>query len=242
MNKQSNAYIIIYSSILVIVVAAALSFTAIKLRPLQQQNVEMEMMSNILGSVGALGDAKEPAAIEAAYKKYITESFLVDSKGNKVDATQQEIFAILGGLKGAYAAPEDSRKLPLFVSNVDGKTNYIVPIIGTGLWGPVWGYMALNDDLNTVAGVVFAHKSETPGLGAEIATPSFQNQYIGKSLFDGTTFKGIGVTKGAGSSDGNAHAVDAISGGTITARAVGDMVINCLKVYVPFFEKVSVEK
>lgn len=238
MNKQSNTYIITYASILVIVVAAVLSFTAIKLRPIQQENIEIEMMSSILGSVGLLEAGSTPEEVKSSYDKYIVESFLVDSKGDKKEATKEEIFSILSSLKAAYAADAATIEVPVFISKNDkGASNYIIPISGTGLWGPIWGYVALNPDCNTVDGVVFDHKSETPGLGAEIATPFFEDQYVGKTLFKDGKFVGIGVTKGSGSSVGNNHAVDAITGGTITSRAVGDMVISCLDVYVPFFEK-----
>lgn len=240
MNKQSNTYIITYASILVVAVAAVLSYTAITLRPTQQQNIEIEMMSSILGSVGELGEAKDPAAIEAAYNNVVIESFLINPSGERKEASKEELFAKLSSLKDAYAASEESRELPIFITkNSKGQINYVIPIIGTGLWGSIWGYIAVNSDGNTIDGVVFDHKSETPGLGAEIATPDFEGQYVNKKLFNGDTFVGVGVTKGAGSSTGNDHAVDAISGGTITSRAVGDMVVSCVNDYVPFLKKAS---
>lgn len=241
MNKQSNTYIIVYSIILVVVVAVVLSFTALTLKPTQLANVEVEKMSDILGSVG-LYDAEEAGKaadkavfVKDEYAKYIVESFLVNAKGEKQDADAAQTFAVLNNLKAELALPLDQVKLPVFVSkNTSGKVNYVFPVYGTGLWGPIWGYIALSDDLNTIDGVIFDHKSETPGLGAEITTADFQGQFVNKTIFDNSNFVGIQVLKGAGSSKGNDHAVDAISGGTITSRAVQAMILDCLKIYEPF--------
>lgn len=242
MNKQSNTYIISYSVILVVVVAVVLSFAALSLKDIQQANVEVEKMSDILGSVGlfdaeAANSAPDKSAyVKDEYKKNISSSFLVNSKGEKIEADQSQIFATMNNLKAEFAKPASELAIPVFVSTVNGDTKYVFPIYGTGLWGPIWGYVALKDDLNTVAGVVFGHKSETPGLGAEIATPAFQDQFNNKSIFDNGEFVSIGVLKGVGSSKGNDHAVDAVSGGTITSRAVQSMLSDCLSLYAPYIE------
>jgi Na+-transporting NADH:ubiquinone oxidoreductase subunit C len=114
---------------------------------------------------------------------------------------------------------------------------YIIPVAGSGLWGPVWGYIALEEDWNTIAAVVFDHKGETPGLGAEISTPGFEGQFTGKKLFEGAELVSITVLKGSGASRGNDHAVDAISGGTITSRAVENMIRATLAGYKSYIEK-----
>ncbi len=239
--KQTNAYIIGYSIVLVVVVAVVLSLVTLSLGPRQHSNMQAEKMSDILGSVGlydaeAADKAKDKNQyIINTYKKYITESFLVDSKGNKIPDA-------LGNLKAEFAKPEAERRLPVFVSRNDaGQVNYILPVYGTGLWGPIWGYLALQKNLDTIDGAVFGHKSETPGLGAEIATPAFQKQFVGKTLFGNGSFVGINVTKGVGSSAGNSHAVDAISGGTITSRAVQSMIKDCIGDYEPFLVKNGVK-
>ncbi|MFI3321643.1 MAG: NADH:ubiquinone reductase (Na(+)-transporting) subunit C [Rikenellaceae bacterium] len=243
MNKQSNLYTVIYSIVLVTVVAAALAFVSVSLKPIQQQNVEIEKKSDILGSVGLYNPENikgdKDAYINELYSKFITESFLVNSKGEKCgDAA--EAFKVLNNLKAVYAKPQAERELPVFISkNESGKINYIFPVYGTGLWGPVWGYIAVDADLNTINGAVFDHKSETPGLGAEIASDGFEGQFTNetKTLFEGGKFVGIVVTKGVGSSKGNPHAVDAVSGGTITSRAVETMIVTCLADYVPYINK-----
>ncbi len=246
--KQTNTYIIVYSIVLVVVVAVVLSLVTLWLTPRQQSNVQAEKMSDILGSVGLYDAQKASEAddkneyIKELYAKYIIESFLVDSKGNKIAGSEKEAFMALGNLKAEFAKPESERRLPVFVSkNGAGQVNYIFPVYGAGLWGPIWGYISLATNLDTVDGAVFDHKGETPGLGAEIANPPFQKQFIGKSLFDGASFVGISVTKGVGSSSGNPHAVDAVSGGTITSRGVQSMIKDCLGDYEPFLVKYGVK-
>ncbi len=248
MNRQSNTYIIGYSIVLVVVVAVVLSLVTLSLSSRQQSNVEVEKMSDILGSVG-LYNAEEAAKapnkndyVKSEYAKYIVESFLVDSEGNKIPNSEKEAFATLNNLKAEFAKDASERKLPVFVSkNDEGRINYILPVYGAGLWGPIWGYISLEQNLDTINGSVFGHKGETPGLGAEIATPAFQKQFVGKTLFSNGAFVGISVTKGVGSSAGNSHAVDAISGGTITSRAVESMIKTCVGDYEPFLAKYGVK-
>lgn len=245
MNKQSNTYIVTYATILVIVVAAVLSFAAIKLQPMQQANVKTEKMGAILSTIGEGGDAAtapdKNKYIEAEFGKFITKAFFVDSTGTVTDAPTAEVLASLNNLPAVFA---EQTAMPVFVATVekDGKsqTEYVVPMTGKGLWGPVWGYIALNDDCNTVVGAVFDHKSETPGLGAEIATKAFQDQFIDKHIFNKEgQFVSINLLKGNGASAGNPYAVDAISGGTLTSDGVKKMLMNCLGDYVPFFEKIQ---
>lgn len=242
MNKQSNTYIVTYATILVVVVAAVLSFAAIKLQPMQQANVKTEKMGAILSTIGEGTQAgmvsDKNKYIEEEFGKFITKAFFVDSTGTATDAPTEQVLASLNNLPAVFA---ERAAMPVFVATVDGgKTEYVVPMTGKGLWGPVWGYIALNEDCNTVMGAVFDHKSETPGLGAEISTKPFQDQFIDKQIFnkDGL-FVSIDLTKGKGSSAGNPYAVDAISGGTLTSNGVKAMIFNCLGDYVPFFEKVQ---
>lgn len=241
MNKNSNTYIIAYATLLVVVVAAVLSYASISLKPRQEANVLIEKKGAILASIGqGLDAAKAPEGkdkyIDAEYAKYITAGFFVNAAGDRTDADSKAILDALGKLPEVFATKE---AMPVFeAKSADGKTLYVVPLTGKGLWGPVWGYLALSADCNTVEGAVFDHKGETPGLGAEIALPAFQKQFIGKHLFDGTKFESITLTKGVGSSEGNPYAVDAISGGTLTSNGVRDMLKNCLADYVPFFEKI----
>lgn len=241
MNKQSNTYIITYATVLVVVVAAVLSFAAIELQPRQEANVKIEKMGAILGAIGkGVSDAAvsdKDRYIEQTFGTYITKTLFVDSLGNATEATTEEV---LGALNDLPAVFDTKTAMPVFVATLsDDATEYVVPLTGKGLWGAVWGYIALNDDCNTVAGAVFDHKSETPGLGAEITTAAFQEQFVGKRIFKDGRFESIDLLKGKGSSAGNPYAVDAISGGTLTSNGVKAMLRVCLGDYVPFFEKVQ---
>ena len=135
----------------------------------------------------------------------------------------------------------NTQLLPLFISEVDGATRYIIPLRGKGLWGPIWGFIALEDDVNKVYGAVFDHEKETPGLGAEINTPIFQEPFAGKTIFEGEVFTPIKVIKG-GPKEGDMHGVDGISGGTITSNGVSDMLSERLNMYLPYFNKIKLEK
>jgi Na+-transporting NADH:ubiquinone oxidoreductase subunit C len=127
------------------------------------------------------------------------------------------------------------RQLPVFVCEKEGEKYYIFPLRGKGLWGPIWGYISLESDMNTVYGAVFDHKSETPGLGAEIKESWFENNFNGKKIFEEGRFVGIDVVKG-GADPGDNYAVDAISGGTITSKGLEDMIYDNLSAYDTFFE------
>lgn len=236
LDTNSNLYTFIYASVLVIVVAAALAFTAVKLKPMQDKNVRVEKMQNILQSIGVNADFEQA---EKLYKTHITNSYVVNSKGEKL----KNIIAFGISLKVQYKKKPENRILPVYEAKTDdGTKKIIIPLRGKGLWGPIWGYFALDDDFNTIYGAVFDHKGETPGLGAEIATPGFQKQFNGKTLFDGDNFVSITVYKGGkGSAEkaGNTkHGVDAISGGTITSKGLERMVKqDWLFAYKNFLEK-----
>jgi Na+-transporting NADH:ubiquinone oxidoreductase subunit C len=215
MDKNNNVYIIVYSVVMVVVVAAVLAVAAMVLQPIQNKNIALETKGALLASVGVETDSRN---VEAEYAKYITEIAVPTPDGEDSD--------------------KSSLHRVLFKSTAGGRTLYIIPVSGSGLWGPVWGYVALEEDWNTISGVVFDHKGETPGLGAEISTPKFEGQFTGKRIFDDAgALVSITVLKGAGASRGNDHAVDAISGGTITSRAVETMIRATLQQYLPYIEQ-----
>lgn len=138
-------------------------------------------------------------------------------------------------IEDKITAVNSQRQLPVFVCEKEGDTYYIVPLRGKGLWGPIWGYIALEGDLNTVYGAVFDHKSETPGLGAEINTSWFQDNFKGKKIFKEEQFQSIEVAKG-GADVQDQYAVDAVSGGTITSKGLESMLYDCLLGYETFFK------
>ena len=236
MKKDSNLYIFMYASIMVIIVAAVLSFTAETLKPIQQQNVKVEKIQNILSSVG-IESTKQNA--EEMFDKYIPNEnrIVINSKGEKVEGNAFDI-----NLKEQNGKALDQRSLPLFIVNMDdGTKKSIVPLLGTGLWGPIWGYIAFEPDNNTIFGAIFDHKGETPGLGAEISKESFQKPFKAKTIFEGDKFVSITVHKGgkgaAEAAGDTQHGVDAISGGTITSKGLEKMLYESLEGYQSYFKE-----
>ena len=254
MDKNSNTYTFIYAAVIVVVVAAALATTSLVLKEPQLKNIEIEKKQNILASVNKGAEAntvKDRAAyIESEYAAYIVESFIVNGNGEQksgnafdVDMKPEtdKIKLITAGAANAEALRKDLN-LPIFVyKNDDGSKKYIIPVRGVGLWGPIWGYLSFHDDFNTVYGAIFDHKSETPGLGAEISRPNFAKQFIGKQIFENGNFVSIKVIKD-GAPAGDLHCVDAISGGSITCNAVTAMLHDYLGEYRAYFEKMQHEK
>ncbi|MCG8373185.1 MAG: NADH:ubiquinone reductase (Na(+)-transporting) subunit C, partial [Balneolales bacterium] len=156
--------------------------------------------------------------------------YVVNSKGEKVDGD-----AFVVDLKKEHAKPVAEQKLPIFECEIDGKVKYIIPLRGSGLWGPIWGYMSVEDDMNTIYGANFDHEGETPGLGAEISTSMFEEPFKGKKLFDGNgKFVSILVAK-ASEKAPIEHKVDGISGGTITSKGLEKMLKDDLSAYKAFF-------
>lgn len=230
MKNFSNLYIFCFSAVLVLIVAAALSFTALTLKPQQDRNIEIERQRNILSTLGIESTAEDA---EAKYKQYIKQSIVIKADGSVVNGETAEKI----DLKKENDKPENEKRLPLYLGEKDGKSYIIVPLRGNGLWGPIWGNVALDHDMNTIYGVNFDHKGETPGLGAEINTPQFQNQFKQKKIFDASNkLTSIKVEK-TGSYSPNDHTVDAISGGTITSKGVEAMLKNNLTPYQTYFSQ-----
>ncbi|MCF8357731.1 MAG: NADH:ubiquinone reductase (Na(+)-transporting) subunit C [Prolixibacteraceae bacterium] len=231
MNRNGNTYTFIYASVMVIIVATILSVAAISLKPLQQQNIEVEKKQNILASVN-INPPKEEAG--KTYEKIIINSYVVNSSGE----TMEGIDAFTVDMKKEHAKPVEQRALPVYEAVIENEgIKYIMPLYGAGLWGPLWGYISLNSDMNTVYGAFFDHQSETPGLGAEIVTDMFQDPFTGKTLFDQNgEFVSITVAKKSEKAP-EQHRVDAISGGTITSKGLQEMLYNDLQQYIAFFKK-----
>jgi len=228
---------------MVIAVAAILSFAAMALKPYQDKNIEVEKKKYILESAHlakSLGEAENKQKyIEEEYEKFITNSFVVDSKGNKKEGV--DAFSV--NMKYELSLPVEERSLPVYICSLeDGSAKYIIPVRGKGLWGPIWGNMAFNDDFNTIYGVVLDHKAETPGLGAEIKQDFFTSPFNGKKIFNADgNLEAINIYKGGKGAAEIAgdfeHGVDAISGGTITSKGVEKMFRDNLSDYENYFKK-----
>lgn len=229
-NVNSNGYTFAFAGILVIVVAALLSFAATSLKPQQDMNVELEKKQNILKSINI--SVERDGAAEA-YSTYIQQE-LVLQNGAVVENPAVGAFDL--DMAKELSKSDSERLYPLFVANVEGQTFYILPMRGKGLWGPIWGYVALKEDANTVYGANFDHKSETPGLGAEISTAKFQAQFPGKKVYNEGEIALSVVKPGLPATD---YTVDGISGGTITSNGLGDMLKDCIAGYTAYFNAVK---
>ncbi len=230
MDVNKNSYTIGFATIMVIIVAALLSSAAIGLKPFQSKNIEQEKKQNILKSVG-VEVSREQAEID--YSTYIKDELVLNHLGEIQEGSAFNI-----DLSKEVRKDVKDQSFPLYVADVEGEIRYIIPLRGKGLWGPIWGFISLEKDLNTISAAVFDHKAETPGLGAEINRDFFQDPFAGKTIFDGEEFKSIKVIKG-GAKEGDKHGVDGISGGTITSDGVTDMIFERLSKYLPYFNNVK---
>jgi Na+-transporting NADH:ubiquinone oxidoreductase subunit C len=238
MNKNSSGFTFGFASAMVIIVAVLLSLCAIGLKSYQESNVRAEKMQNILQSVGVTAEMKDA---EATFNKFIKEKVVLDISGKAVSGDVDAFDIDLKKEQDKIKTGDGDKQLfPLFVFEKDNQTYYVIPVRGKGLWGPIWGYVALEKDMNTVYGASFGHKGETPGLGAEIAQPPFQRQFRGKKIFESGDFVSVKVVKG-GAQPGDLHGVDAISGGTVTSNGVSEMLARTLKSYIPYFKNKLVQ-
>lgn len=233
MNKNSNGYQILYSAIMVLLVGTALAFVYMQLRPTQVRNEDNDKRMQILSSIHVSATA---ADADKKFEKYIIAEYNVDQNGNIVDSTKNTAFKV--DMKNNVKLDPSKRRLPVYVSRTDnGEIKYILPVYGAGLWGPIWGYVSLNADGNTIYGANYSHQGETPGLGARITEEQFSNEFKDKHLFVDGTFKSVEVMKKGQKPTDGADYVDAITGATITSRGVQSMLHDCLKYYEPFLAK-----
>ena len=222
-DTNSDVYAVLYSAVVVVIVAFLLAGVSSALKPMQDANDELDKKKQILAS---LNERNLPDAA-ATYDALIVADPIVDAQGNVV--------AENGGFEVANDAVSEDN-LPLYIAEIDGATKYILPMTGNGLWGGIWGYLALNDDCNTIYGVYFSHASETPGLGAEIAGDKFQGRFPGKKVYGENGEVGLSVLKK--SADAEFH-VDAVSGATITCNGVDAMLKLKLSPYYKYLNSLT---
>ena len=214
LNTNSDFYAIIYAAIVVVIVAFMLAGVSSALKPMQDENIKLDKMKQILSSLH-IKDVKDA---KAEYEKIVKRDAVVNAAGKEVKA------------EGGFDVPNDAitaDNLPIYVCEVNGEEKYVIPMTGQGLWGGIWGYMAVNSDGNTIYGAYFSHASETPGLGAEIASEKFTSLFKGKSLFSGNDV--LKTVKGRLKNE--AVEVNSISGATITCNGVSAMLEKCLNNY-----------
>ena len=229
MDRNGNTYTFLYAAIMVILVAAVLASVSMALKPRQKRNFEIEKKKNILASVNIVSDASNA---EEIYADKILNEYVINVKGEETEGD-----AFNTDLKKERAKDTNEMSLPVFEFKTEEGIKYVFPLLGSGLWGPIWGFIALNEDMNTIYGANFDHEGETPGLGAEISTTQFEKEFIGKQLFDDNgKLISILVAK-VGEVAPEEHKVDGISGGTITSKGLERMLLDDFTSYQEFLKK-----
>ena len=245
-NKNSTGYTFAFSIVMVVIVGATLAYTSLSLKPKQKANAADKQMIDILGAI-QVSSSRETA--KADFSKYVKQRISIDYNGSEVENMSGDVdptnakdpfnidvkkdYRANKPVKGdASWANASDLIFPLYVCEKEGDSLYVIPVVGSGLWGPIWGYVALESDLKTIYGVKFDHKTETPGLGAEIKEDFFSDKFNDKSLASSAPY--FKVIKGGLEPDENS--VDGITGGTITSKGVGEMVNRTIGVYSKFFE------
>ena len=226
-----------FAIILVVICGAGLALLATSLKPLQQSNVANEKRQFILSAAGyaSIDELKkmEMSEIEKVFNESFTNE-VYDKDGKVLEGVDAFAIDIVKEFKSTKTNV-DARKYPVFHYNNGGVERHIIPMAGNGLWGPIWGFIALGKDKNTVEGVVFDHKGETPGLGSKITESAFVNMFTSspKTIMNGDKYVSINVVKG-GVKDAE-HEVDAIAGATITSNGVGAMLRGGFSPYMKAF-------
>ena len=239
LNKESNGYTFGFAIVLVVVVGSSLALLSMGLKDKQDQNQEVKKKIDILKAMLPVeeGDKINRSNADETFKKYIdaSDALILSAEGNVIGNGKDAFkIDIQKDFKDKTIDPED-RKYPLFIGKKDGKTVYILPVVGKGLWGPIWGNISIGDDMNTIVGVSFGHKGETPGLGAEITQQFFIDRWLNETITDenGDFGKFEIVKDGSGA---NPKKVDGITGGTITSKGVEEMTNRSLAVYSTYFK------
>ena len=242
--QQSNLYIIVFSAVLTIVLGGLLSLTNQGLKPMQQRSIELDTKKKILSSVTDLGKKKGQEVLDL-YKETI-ESSVYDIEGNIVETDEKgaPIVAENVNIAKNFKLPAEQREYPVFIYHAPGNNEaveaYILPVFGKGLWGPIYGFVALDTDLNTIKGISLDHDKETPGLGARITGNDVQERYVGKKIFDNSgNLVSVSMLKGENNTSEalDSHHIDGMSGATITGKGVNDMLQNYFGHYQKFIEK-----
>lgn len=219
MKTSSNSYTIIYSTVLVIIVAFLMAFVFQALKPAQDANVQLDQQKQILFALNQDRDMTNPQA-EKLWKEIITADDIINADGQVTTSGKQ------GGIEAGFKLnSKDAKegKLALFRCNVKGEVKYVIPVYGNGLWGPINGFIAINADKKTIFGAYFNHESETAGLGAEIKdNKSWQDKFKGKKLFAAGDEKKIALSVMKKITDPQTQ-VDAVTGATLTSNGVTEM-------------------
>lgn len=245
LDTSKNSYTVLFAAGMVLVVGSLLAYVSSALKPAIKENERFEKQQNILYAMGVNENSDEgsvsfipTSAVEQTFKSYIKEQLVIE--GDQITENNE---AYLIDMKREIAAAKrgETPKLPLLVGEKDGKTYYILPMYGKGLWDAIWGYLSVDDNM-IVQGVYFDHKGETPGLGANIKARFFMDDFTGESLLSGTKLAGIQIAKGNNdplNTDKNDHQIDALAGATITGNGVTAMITETVNLYKNYLETIK---
>ncbi len=244
-DTQKNSYTILFSAAMVLVVGALLAFVSSALKPTIKENERFEKQQNILYAMGVNENADEgsvnfvpTSSVEKTFSQYIKKQLVLEG-GNLTE--DPEAYLIDMKQQVALAKAGQPARLPVLIGEKDGKTYYILPMYGKGLWDAIWGYLALDDKM-VVQGVYFDHKGETPGLGANIKERYFMDDFAGETVLAGARYVGVQVAKGNNdplNQDKQDNQVDALAGATITGNGVTAMIADTFRLYQDYLKTVS---
>ena len=220
-DTNSNVYTIVYASVMVIIVAFLLAFVSSALKPMQDANVENDTKGQILTSLNMDIEGMDVSAVFAEKVK--------DMIWNGTELVPYD-----GKFNSTYGSLIKEGQLHVFVASTDEGTKYVIPVTGRGLWGGLWGYVALNEDKQNVFGTYFYHESETAGLGSRIAERAFQNLFSNKPLFENGNNSEIALSVVKSGSAQSEYEVNGITGATLTSKGVDAMIKNGLGAYITF--------
>jgi Na+-transporting NADH:ubiquinone oxidoreductase subunit C len=245
-NTDKNSYTFIFAIIMVVIVGALLAFISSSLRGTISENIRLEKQQNILYAMGVNNNDEgsvefiSTSEVSEVFNQYIKKQLVIE--GDQI-TEDKEAFLIDLKKEGERAKNGEERRLPVFVGEKDGKTFYILPMLGKGLWDAIWGYVALDDKL-VIQGVFFDHKGETPGLGANIKQRFFMDDFSGESILDSDQIVGVKVIKGNNdplNNDKLDNEVDALAGATITGNGLSVMLADSFKLYENYLNSILVQ-
>jgi Na+-transporting NADH:ubiquinone oxidoreductase subunit C len=229
-DKNSNGFTFGFAIAMVVVVGAVLALIAMGLKERQVKNQLDKKRIDILGAIKVEASRENAAEV---FNQYVKNSYVIDHKGNPVEGGVSAFDIDIKKDFRDKTLSEEDKRYPLYECEKDGKMLYVVPMVGKGLWGPIWGFVSVEDDFTTIYGAKFDHKTETPGLGAEIKEDFFTEKFDEKKLADkGKYFE---VLKG-GSVPSEPNQVDGITGGTITSKGVEEMMNRTFDIYMKYFD------
>ncbi len=246
-KTDGNIYTLIFAIIMVVIVGSLLAFLASSLKPRIVENQRYEKQQNILYAMGVHNnDGPNDVSfiptteVGEVFNSYITKQVYV--QGGEIIEDDEAYLIDLAREEAQAKNANYQKRMPIFIGEKDGKTFYIVPVLGKGLWDAIWGFVALDSEM-IVQGVYFDHKAETPGLGANIKERFFMDDFEGEHIFDdGGDFAGITVAKGNNDPVNvrkTDNRVDAIAGSTITGDGVTAMLRKYLRVYLPHIKSLN---